>query len=362
MKSPASIATYRTPLIERLGAFTRQQRRVANGSAWQTDVIDRLDSFLSGGKLLRGSLICYSYAICGGHEADNASAATLPSFVLDAAAVIELIHASLLIHDDVIDQDELRRGQLAIHRQYRDLATEQHLDESHAIGANLALCAGDMILFMAFGLLARVQAETGGKSDLTELFTRELAIVCDGQMQDIHLGALTKPPSKRQIYAVMRAKTAAYSVALPLATGSILAGQPAATRQQLYAIGMAAGTIFQIRDDELGTLGLSADIGKPVGSDIREGKKTLLYYYLWQIAKPSERQRLTHIFGNSDAQPADIRYIQQELRRNNIPSRLQQDIEVLERTAIGHIGRLKLSRQAQDELHQLVRFCADRKL
>jgi geranylgeranyl diphosphate synthase type I len=356
MKNLDTVTAYRPLVLEGLESFISKRRQLLGGLTWSADVIDRLDKFTGGGKLLRGSLICYSYALCG-----DGSETSIPPPVLNAATAIELIHAGLLMHDDIIDQDDLRRGQPAIHQQYRVLAGRQYLAEPSRLGENLGLCAGDMVLFLAFELLASAQSAAGGTA-LSELFVRELATVCAGQMQDIYLGASSKPSTKTDVYAVMRAKTATYSVALPLAAGAILAGQTAAMRRQLYAVGMAAGTMFQIRDDELGALGRSAEIGKPVGSDIREGKKTLLYYYLWRSVNAAERQRLQAIFGNQDADPADIAYVQKSMRRHNVPARLKEDIAKLDQTASSHINQLALVPKAKTELRQLVKFCAARKL
>jgi geranylgeranyl diphosphate synthase type I len=363
MKSPDAIAAYRPLVRAGVEAFIkRHQQLAAGGPAWRTDAIERLSGFAGAGKLLRGSLICYSYAICDNSPIGRDSGTPPPAAVLNTAVAIELIQAGLLIHDDIIDQDDLRRDQPAMHQQYRNLVTVQPLPGANRLGESLALCAGDMTLFLAFELLAEAQAEIANTPALTRLFVDELATVCAGQMEDIYLGALSAPPAKRDVYAVMRAKTAAYSVALPLAAGAVLANRPASLRQQLYAIGLAAGTIFQIKDDELGALGKSDDIGKPVGSDIREGKKTLLYYYLWQAVSRAERQKLTKIFGNPEAASSDIKYVQQSLRRHDIPARLQQDITKLEHTAFRQIDRTSLSQPAKNELRQLVRFCAARKL
>lgn len=363
MKNPDAVAAYRAPVLARLESFIKERRqKLPVGLAWQADILERLQDFAGGGKLLRGSLVCYSYAVCSDNAAGDGQANDLPTAVLDTAAALELIHAGLLIHDDIIDQDDLRRGRPAMHRQYRDLAAIKGLPGAARLSENLALCAGDMILFLAFELLATIQLRNDNGPALAELFGRELMTVCAGQMQDIYLGALDKPPAKRDIYAVMQAKTAAYSVALPLAAGAVLAGRPASIRQQLYNIGLAAGIMFQVRDDELGALGRSSDIGKPVGSDIREGKKTLLYYYLWKAAKPVERRRLATMFGNPDASPADIREVQQALRRHGVPARLQADIQQLEQTAGRLITKLELNTPAKAELRRLVRFCAARKL
>ncbi len=358
MKNIDPVTAYRPAVLAELEAFIARHRKLSGGGlAWSADFIDRLRDFAVAGKLLRGSLICYSYTICSGNQPGQ----ELPPAVLNAAAAIELVHAGLLIHDDIIDQDELRRGRPSIHAQYGKLAARQGLADPARLGEGLALCAGDMVLFLGFELLASAKSQTTGSLQLSRLFIRELTTVCAGQMQDIYLGSLPVPPPKRDIYAVMRAKTATYSLALPLEAGAILAGQPAATRRRLHDIGMAAGTLFQIRDDELGSLGLAGDIGKPVGSDIREGKKTLLYYYLWQAAGAAERRRLLAVFGNPAAGADDISYVQQAMRRGRLQDRLKQDVSKLEQTAFRHIDRLDLDRGAKQELRQLVRFCGARK-
>jgi len=342
------IARYRPAVARTLKAYLRQQA-TQPGPSWQQDTAGRLLSSAAEGKLLRGSLVCHAYNVCSGQKPSEA--------VLNTAAALELAHASLLIHDDVIDRDETRRHQPALHRQYRDLFKTSA--EAVHLGYGLAICAGDMALFMAFELLGRVPTPSTASS-LSVLMARELAVTCAGQMQDIYLTAQPAVPPKREIYAMMRAKTAGYSVALPLVAGARLAGSSMAIEQRLQAIGMAAGTLFQIRDDELGAIGLSKQIGKPVGADIREGKKTLLYYYLWRASSPTERRQLTAIFGNAEASVADIALVQQAMRRHRVVQRLQTDINRLRQSADRHIKQLDLPLTARQELQQLVDFCASR--
>ncbi|HEY5442489.1 MAG TPA: polyprenyl synthetase family protein [Candidatus Saccharimonadales bacterium] len=337
----AAILRYRPMVLEELKTYLKQ--RADNSDAGQADVAKRLLDFATSGKLLRGSLVCYSYALCSGEN-------SLPPAVLNTAVALELAHASLLIHDDIIDQDELRRGQPALHMQYGQLNSA-----APRLGENLALCAGDMILLLAFELLG-----TLGDGSLTSLVARELGTVCAGQMRDVYLTASDRPPSKRDIYDMMRAKTAGYSVALPLLAGAVLAGQPPALRRHLYRLGLAAGTLFQIRDDELGIFGNPNKLGKPVGSDVREGKKTLLYYYLWRASSPAERREWQTIFGNPQASQADISSVRRALRRHLVPERLQADTDRLKREASRHIEQLKIASSPKRELRQLVEFCGQR--
>ena len=126
---------------------------------------------------------------------------------------LELIHSALLIHDDVMDNDDFRRGKPSLHAQYQAVGHKQGLSDRMRFGANMAICGADMCLFMAFGLL------DGAPQTANKLFADILSEVCDGQMQDIYLQTQTAVPSKRSIYSLMKAKTASYSLSLPLAAG-----------------------------------------------------------------------------------------------------------------------------------------------
>lgn len=349
------ILKYRPQVKAALETYLRGLRQSSNKNlVWNRDVTERLLTFATTGKLLRGCLVCYGYALDG--EAEPAPA------VLNTAIALELMHSALVIHDDVIDRDDTRRGQPAVHIQYKQLGSQQQLTDPQRFGEAMALCAGDMALFLALGVLRSAPAEAAAETAITGLFSRALADVCAGQMEDVYLGMSAGQPGKRAIYSVMRSKTATYSVALPLAAGAILAGQPAAKRQGLYELGLAAGIIFQIRDDELGALGQTHKLGKPVGSDIREGKKTLLHHYLWQAASTNEKRYFKTVFGNPGASQADIIAVQAALQRYDIPLRLKQDIDNLERTARRHIERLGITHAAQDKLRRMVAFCATRQV
>lgn len=348
----AAVLIYRHKVKVSLEALLKTRAAGAKQLAWKRDLIRRLLVFAGGGKLLRGCLVCFSYAL---PNADDP-----PETVLRLAAAIELMHSALLIHDDIIDQDDQRRGRPSLHDQYRQLAVERSLAEPERFGQNMALCAGDIALATALSAINNLALAPTLRAGLMELFDQALTDVFDGQMQDIHLGMSTVPPSKKAIYKIMRAKTAGYSVALPLAAGGLIAGQTAANCRQLYEIGMAAGVIFQIRDDELGVFGVSQRLGKPIGSDIREDKKTLLYYYLQRAAAPEDWLRWKRIFGNRHATPADVETVRRGMEKHKVPARLNRDVKRLESQANQLIAELTYAPEAKAKLRQLVKFCAER--
>ncbi len=347
------ILKHSEPVRQELERFIRQQQ--ATGAApitWRQDFLDRLAPFSTGGKLLRGSLTCFSYEAFSGKKPGKG--------VLNAAIALELTQSALLIHDDIIDNDDLRRGQPSIHRQYQIVGRKKKLVEAPQFGINMAICGGDLSLFLAFELLADASRDPTVQRQAQQLFARQLVDTCAGQMQDVYLEARPSRPAKAEIYQVMEAKTAAYTLALPLEFGAVLAGQPAAVRRQLRQLGTAAGTIFQIRDDELGTLGDSAKTGKPVGADIREGKKTLLYYYLMQRADAKEKRKLQQIFGNPGCNARDIIYVQQLLKHYQVLEPLNKEVAKLEKQSLAAIESLTLSKISKNELQSLVTFCAHR--
>jgi geranylgeranyl diphosphate synthase, type I len=333
-------------------ALKAMQSSTGVSLAWPNDVAERLQTFGTSGKLLRGCLVCYSYQLVSGSAPTSA--------VINTAVAVELLHSALLIHDDIIDRDDLRRGRTAVHQQYSQLANRHGLIEAERFGTNMALCASDMILFLALGQLQAQSVNSSINTALSRLFSQTFMTVCAGQMEDIYWGLSAKFPAKRTIYNIMRAKTAAYTVALPLAAGAVLAEQSVEVQQHLYEIGLAGGIIFQIRDDELGAFGQTRQLGKPIGSDIREGKKTLLHYYLWRAATVSEKRFLRATYGAPDASSTDIAKVLELLQNYSIPAYLQQNIDQLTRTADKHIDQLKIDDKARQTLRSLVKLCAQR--
>jgi geranylgeranyl diphosphate synthase type I len=322
-----------------------EQARPHPAGSWQNDFLKRLSVYATGGKMIRGSLVCFSY------EAFADLAPDLP--VTNVALALELIHSGLLIHDDVMDHDDARRGQPSLHRQYQMLGNRQNLLSTKGFGNNMAICAGDMCLFMAWKLIADAPSAAG-------LFGDVLVKVCDGQMQDLYYGAKQSTPSKPAIYNLMRSKTAAYTLTLPLALGATLAGQSQTTVRKLRRFGDITGVIFQIRDDELGVMGNTAKTGKPVGADIREGKKTLIYYYLMKVSGAADRRQLREVFGDQNATAADIKAVQKLIRSRGVPKLLNEDIERFRKKALSILESIDLHEQRKDELRSLVDFCAQR--
>jgi geranylgeranyl diphosphate synthase type I len=162
---------------------------------------------------------------------------------------------------------------------------------------------------MAFELLARAAAPAPVLRGVLESCARELSAVGIAQMQDVAWGASRSGGGVEEILRMYTHKTGRYSFSLPLLVGAAFAEAPKDVRSRLETFGECVGLLFQVRDDELGLFGDERQLGKPVGSDVREGKKTLLFSSLVTALDPAQRRVFDGIFGNPRATEADIEQV-----------------------------------------------------
>lgn len=293
----------RKKLLRFLDRFLKEKTpAMARLKPWGADVVRRLGEFTRKGKLIRGGLVCLGCEM---------AARRISADAVRAGAALELIQSALLIHDDIMDRDTQRRGAPSLHRQYSLQAEKEGLPDPHHFGISMGICAGEIAIFLAFEALAGLTAQPSRTAAVQRLFAGTFGLVGLGQMRDIHAGASTRPIPEREVLDIYRFKTARYSFSLPLAAGWTLGGGKSADRQQLERLGETMGLIFQIKDDELGLFGEEKVLGKPVGSDIRQGKKTLIHLRLLERATAGERKALAAVFGRPDASDEDVRFVRE---------------------------------------------------
>ncbi len=237
------------------------------------DSVDLLIAFVTeGGKRIRPEfLFCGWSAACGGD--DDAA-------LLNVAAALELIQACALIHDDIIDRSERRRGRPATHRALAKLHADAGLaGNSEHFGVSAALLLGDFALAWADDLFAAGAQSLGALDRALPIWRSMRTEVLGGQLLDLLVTAsIGRDPVDQASDAlrINRFKTAAYTVERPLQLGAVLAGADPETVAALRTYGADIGVAFQLRDDLLGVFGDPAVTGKPAGDDLLEGKRTLL--------------------------------------------------------------------------------------
>ncbi|MGA2639781.1 MAG: polyprenyl synthetase family protein [Spirochaetia bacterium] len=310
---PAYFDPIRARIASTLRRFLDEKKvELARVNPMGPDAAERLIQFSLRGKMIRGCLVHLGWSIAGSGGTDETGTPALPratEAVTTVGAAMELFHSGLLVHDDIMDRDLVRRGKPSIFQQYAGIASRERRTDPEHVGQALGICAGDVACFMAFELLARTRAPAAVICSVLELCARELSAVGIAQMQDVSWGASKSGVDVEDILRMYTHKTGRYSFSLPLLAGAMIAGATEGLRGALGAFGESIGLLFQIRDDELGLFGDERELGKPVGSDVREGKKTLIFSSLMAAADPEERRRLDGIFGNPRATPADIDYV-----------------------------------------------------
>jgi len=221
------------------------------------------------------------------------------SDALLTAACIELFQHWILIHDDIEDGSELRRGEPVLHRKY---------------GQALALNAGDALHARMWGTLAGNESSLGPEKTIRVMteFSRMVDETTQGQHMELGWVAHGKWDLKEKDYFEMcMKKTSWYTVAGPCRLGAIVAGAPEAMLDKLLEFGLKLGVAFQIQDDALNLIGDQRKYGKEKSDDILEGKRTLILLHLLETVGPSERARIVAIMNKerSAKTPADVSYV-----------------------------------------------------
>jgi geranylgeranyl diphosphate synthase, type I len=274
--APLDRADLRTRVEKALAEFlARQRSRLTAIEPALTPVAEAIEDFvLQGGKRLRPAFAYWGYR--GANGVDS------PELVATLAA-LEFVQASALIHDDLMDGSDTRRGEPAMHRRFA--ATHRRggwAGDPESFGQACAILLGDLSLVWSDELLHSAGLDATIVARARPVFDEMRTEVTAGQYLDV-LGQAVGDSSVGWAATVARYKSAKYTVERPLLFGAALADAPEATRIAYSGYGLPLGEAFQLRDDLLGVYCDPARTGKPAGDDLREGKRTVL------VAKTLER-------------------------------------------------------------------------
>jgi geranylgeranyl diphosphate synthase type I len=267
-----------------------------------------LSYFRSRGKALRASLVTFSCGAVGGRPED----------ALPAAGAVEVFHVFSLVHDDIIDNDPLRRGAPTVHERFR-AAAEREFGAGDAVtrhyGASVAILAGDAQQGWATAMLADLRHHSGTSPELClelieGLSARVLPTLVEGELLDVQYTLRpVEAVSEAQICDMMAKKTGALYEYSATAGAMIGLGRADASDTMVRALASYArslGLAYQIRDDILGVTGDETRLGKPVGSDLREGKRTLLICHALSHTSGADHDLLAHRLGEPDLTSAEM--------------------------------------------------------
>lgn len=260
------------------------------------------DFTLSGGKRFRPALMYYGFLGAGGKNCEE---------IVDASMSVEMAHSFLLIHDDIIDRDAKRHGVATLHEKYKKFGKFFIKDKNELdhFGNSMAIIAGDMAMSMANEIIFKSKFPPKHILDALSKLQEIVYQTIPGEMLDVVMGFKGKATEK-EITRMYESKTARYTFEGPLHLGYILArGVDTFLKKdlkKLSAYALPLGKAFQIRDDILGVFGDEKKLGKPVGSDIIEGKQTILLIKALENADKNQLKELQNILGNKNATEKQI--------------------------------------------------------
>ena len=260
--------------------------------------VDTIREFvLDGGKRLRPAFAYWGWRGGGGGDCDAAVA---------TVASLELLHACALVHDDVMDGSDTRRGRPAVHRRFAELHRGQRWrGDPDGFGRSAAILLGDMCLVWADLMLHTGGLPAEALWRAQSVYDQMRGELMAGQYLDV-LEQARAAGSVERALRVARFKTAKYTVERPLHLGAALAGAPAAVRDAYTAYGIPLGEAFQLRDDVLGVFGDPTVTGKPAGDDLREGKSTALVALALDRATPGQAALVRGLLGDPGLDDAGV--------------------------------------------------------
>ena len=299
--SPVDLVTIDTALAE---FVARQRARWAGVHPELDGFVDAAADFVADGKRMR-PLFC----LAGWRAATGADAATpAPRAVVTAAASWEWLQGSALVHDDLMDASDTRRGRPSVHRAFeRRHRDEGRVGDPAGFGAGTAILLGDLMLSWSDEMLrhaAEIDPDLATGPGAARL-ARAFAVldtckteVTFGQYLDVAAQTRAEVDAEAAML-VVRLKTAKYTIERPLHLGAVLGGADDDLLERLSAVAMPLGSAFQLRDDVLGVFGDPATTGKPAGDDLREGKRTLLIARAMARLSTDDAARLSDTLGTS---------------------------------------------------------------
>ena len=354
--SPLDLADLRERVRIVVDAFIAEQAVILGSvSPALEPLVDAISSLLAGGKRLRPAF-CY----WGWRGAIGEAGAEQDAAAVRAAASLEFLQACALIHDDVMDGSDTRRGQPAAHHRFANLHRgSQWLGSPEAFGTGAAILLGDLCLSWADqALLTSGMPGTDlvrAKSVYDEMRTELMA----GQYLDLLEQALGGGSVERAM-AVIRYKSAKYTIERPLHLGAALAGASEEITQAYTDYGLTLGEAFQLRDDVLGVFGDPQQTGKPAGDDLREGKRTLLIALATERA--DERQSVilrTHL-GDPHLEATGIDALRAVIRETGALAETEDRIAQRLTQAVASIEQAPIHPEAQGALVALAHAAATR--
>ena len=289
---------------------------------------------VNGGKRLRPFMVIRSCQILGGKASD----------AMPAASAVEMVHNFTLVHDDIMDNDEMRHGVPTVHKKF---------------GMPVAILAGDVLFSKAYQIISDSKLSADSTTQLISRLAKACVDVCEGQLFDIKMAEEKRIPSQSEYINMIGKKTAAL-FDVSCAMGAICATNNKKDISNLSSFGKNLGIAFQITDDLIGVMGDPKITRKPVGNDLREGKKSLPILMAIKLAKGKDKKIIQKSFGNPKATKSDLTKAVEVIRALGIEESVRKS--ALKYADLAEKSLEKYSGSAKKDLAELLDFVVKRSL
>jgi geranylgeranyl diphosphate synthase type I len=343
---------------ERLDAFCDSKRaELIAISEDLVPIIDYTQALLSGCKRFRALFAYQSFA----GQTQNPEQPTIDSPIIGIAAALEVFHAAALVHDDLLDQSDTRRGDPAIHKKFQALHEQNHYaGSSERFGVAGSVLVGDLMLSWSseiFGEALLGISDAQIEANCRIEFSKMRFEVMAGQYLDIleENAGPTKDPREAVARAnkVILYKSAKYSLEAPILIGAAFAGADREELRMLSNFGIPLGMAFQLRDDVLGVFGDPKVTGKPAGDDLREGKRTVLVGLTLEAAPKSVGKTFEELLVSGDIDQGQVEFMRATIRESGALDKTERLIAEHSRSAIQALAALDISDSGRKELAYL---------
>ena len=331
----------------------RQAARLVSVGSEVGELVLALRDLLGGGKRLRPAFGYWGWRGAGMPDDDR---------MVTAAAALELFQACAIIHDDVMDRSDTRRGQPAAHRRFRALhGSSGWVGDGEGFGTGAAILLGDLCLAWTDEMFFGSGLEPARLDRARPLFNEMRTELMGGQYLDLleqALGGGSVPRARR----VIEYKSARYSVLRPLQLGAALAGADRTLLAALEAYGQPLGEAFQLRDDVLGVFGDPAETGKPAGDDLREGKRTVLVALAAQHGTAGQRRVLDRRLGDPALDQAGVRALREVIVATGALGEVERMIDRCTAESMSALDATAIDPHAEVVLRELADAATARRL
>jgi geranylgeranyl diphosphate synthase, type I len=278
--------------------FDKKIQRAGNIDITAEEAVRMIKEYtMAGGKRIRPAVLYYSYLASGGKEEEK---------IIEASMSVELLHSFLLIHDDVIDRDATRHGVETMHEKFKNVARKYEVakDINH-FGNSMAMIAGDMTAAMACDIIFNGNFSSDVIVRALHKIQDIVFVTIPGEMLDVIM-EYSGRATEEEVLKMYEGKTARYTFEGPMHLGCMLAGGSEENLKKFSDYALPLGIAFQIRDDIIGIFGQEKKIGKPVGSDVIEGKQTLLVVKALEIGNKGQKDIIKKYLGKKELNEAEL--------------------------------------------------------